>query len=228
MAPGDAEAAASDVETAVPETETGIRTEAGTAPEAGTAGDHEGATDGTVVDVGDPSDDHTAVAGSAEHGSAAGHSAPSAASDAPSASAPAPSGDHTEFPPSSSHSAPAHVDAAPLIESTQIRRAITVAEKRTDLNWSVFIGALGTDSRAQAEARHAEIGPAAGKSVLIAVDPAAHRLEIVTGAHARVLLDDRSCALAAASMTSTFEVSDLDGGIARGILAMVEHVRRGG
>ncbi len=114
---------------------------------------------------------------------------------------------------------------APLVESTQIRRAIAIAQKRTELNWSVFIGTLGADPRAQAEARHAELGPTAGKSVLIAVDPAAHRLEIVTGAHARKLLDDRSCALAAAAMTSSFAVRDLDGGIAYGILAMVEHVR---
>lgn len=120
---------------------------------------------------------------------------------------------------------PAPAPAA-LIESTQIRRAITQAEKRTDLNWSVFIGTLGEDARAQAEARHAELGPAAAKSVLIAVDPVAHRLEIVTGAQARTVLDDRSCALAAASMTSTFAVRDLDGGIAYGILALVEHVRR--
>jgi len=115
---------------------------------------------------------------------------------------------------------------AALIESVQIRRAITQAEKRTDLNWSVFIGTLGDNPRAQAEARHAELGPAAAKSVLIAVDPVSHRLEIVTGTHARTLLDDRSCALAAASMTSTFAVRDLDGGIAYGILAMVEHARR--
>jgi hypothetical protein len=116
---------------------------------------------------------------------------------------------------------------AALIESGQIRRAVTIAEKRTGLNWSVFIGALGAEPRKQAEARHAELGPAAARSVLIAVDPAAHRLEIVTGEHARTVVDDRSSALAAASMTSTFAVRDLDGGIARGILAMVEHARRG-
>lgn len=128
--------------------------------------------------------------------------------------------------PAAAHTpAPAPAPAA-LIESTQIRRAITQAEKRTDLNWSVFIGTLGEDSRAQAEARHAELGPAAAKSVLIAVDPVAHRLEIVTGSQAHTVLDDRSCALAAASMTSTFAVRDLDGGIAYGILALVEHVRR--
>ncbi|HLK43028.1 MAG TPA: DUF5130 family protein [Thermoleophilia bacterium] len=115
---------------------------------------------------------------------------------------------------------------ATLIESGQIRRAIGIAEKRTGLNWSVFVGDLGADSRKEAEARHAELGPAASKSVLVAVDPVAHRLEIVTGAAARRVLDDRSCALAAASMASTFAVRDLDGGIARGILAMVEHVRR--
>lgn len=116
--------------------------------------------------------------------------------------------------------------AAPLIESGQIRRALAIAQKRTDLNWSVFIGTLGSDPRAQAEARHAELGPAAAKSVLIAVDPTARHLEIVTGEHARKHLDDRSCALAAAAMTSSFAVRDLDGGIAHGILALVEHVRR--
>lgn len=113
----------------------------------------------------------------------------------------------------------------PLIESGQIRRALALAQKRTDLNWSVFIGTLGTSPRAQAEARHAELGPAAAKSVLIAVDPVARHLEIVTGEHARKHLDDRSCALAAAAMTSSFAVRDLDGGIAYGILALVEHVR---
>jgi Domain of unknown function (DUF5130) len=115
--------------------------------------------------------------------------------------------------------------AAPLIESGQIRRALALAQKRTDLNWSVFIGTLGANPRAQAEARHAELGPAAAKSVLIAVDPTARHLEIVTGGHARKHLDDRSCALAAAAMTSSFAVRDLDGGIAHGILALVEHVR---
>jgi hypothetical protein len=122
--------------------------------------------------------------------------------------------------------APGDEPAAGLIESGQIRRAITMAEKRTGLNWSVFVGDLGDEHRKEAEARHAELGPAAAKSVLVAVDPTAHHLEIVTGSQARRVLDDRSCALAAASMASTFAVRDLDGGIARGILAMVEHVRR--
>lgn len=114
-----------------------------------------------------------------------------------------------------------------MIESAQIQRAIKIAEKRTGLNWSVFVGALGQEPRAEALHRHDALGPAAADSVLLAVDPAAHRLEIVTGSGARKRLDDRSCALAAASMAGTFAVRDLDGGIARGILALVEHVRRG-
>jgi uncharacterized membrane protein YgcG len=113
-----------------------------------------------------------------------------------------------------------------LIESGQIRRAVTLAERRTGLNWSVFVGKLGGQSRAEALARHAELGPVAAKSVLVAVDPEAHHLEIVTGSEARTVLDDRACAFAAASMASTFAVQDLDGGIARGILALVEHVKR--
>jgi uncharacterized membrane protein YgcG len=114
-----------------------------------------------------------------------------------------------------------------VIESAQIQRAIKIAEKRTGLNWSVFVGDLGQDPRAEALSRHGALGPAATDSVLLAVDPNAHRLEIVTGTRARKRLDDRSCALAAASMAGTFAVRDLDGGIARGILALVEHVRRG-
>jgi hypothetical protein len=115
---------------------------------------------------------------------------------------------------------------AELINSNQISRAITIAERRTELNWSVFVGDLGEEPRAEAEARHAAIGPVAAKTVLIAVDPDRRHLVIVTGERARTVLDDRSCALAAASMAGTFAVRDLDGGIARGILAMVEHVRR--
>ena len=111
------------------------------------------------------------------------------------------------------------------IESAQIQRAIRIAEKRTGLNWSVFVGDLGEDPRAEALARHGALGPAAAESVLLAVDPTARKLEIITGARARRRLDDRSCALAAASMAGTFAVRDLDGGIARGILALAEHVR---
>ena len=115
---------------------------------------------------------------------------------------------------------------AELIQSNQISRAVTIAERRTDLHWTVFVGDLGDEPRAEAESRHAATGPTADKTVLIAVDPDRHQLEIVTGERARAVLDDRSCALAAVSMAGTFAVRDLDGGIARGILAMVEHVRR--
>ena len=113
------------------------------------------------------------------------------------------------------------------IGSAQIQRAIRIAEKRTGLNWSVFVGDLGADPRAEALERHGALGPAAAESVLLAVDPAARRLEIVTGSRARKRMDDHACALAAASMAGTFAVRDLDGGIARGILALVEHDRRG-
>jgi uncharacterized membrane protein YgcG len=115
---------------------------------------------------------------------------------------------------------------AAVIESAQIQRAIKIAEKRTGLNWSVFVGDLGADPRAEAVNRHGALGPSEIDSVLLAVDPNAHRLEIVTGSRARKRLDDHSCALAAASMAGTFAVRDLDGGIARGILALAEHVRR--
>ena len=61
--------------------------------------------------------------------------------------------------------------------------------------------------------------------MLVAVDPAARRLEIVTGGEVRRRLDDRSCALAAVSMTSAFEAGDLAGGIGHGVRSLAEHAR---
>lgn len=211
MAPGDPEAAAAAPDLAAPDDK----------PDDELTTDAEPAEHGAEAET--EVEAVSAAASAAVVPTAAEHAAPDAPAHDTSA--------HTV----PAHDVPAHAPngvpsavaspTAPLVESGQIRRAIAIAQKRTDLNWSVFIGTLGADPRAQAEARHAELGPVAAKSVLIAVDPAGHHLEIVTGAHARKHLDDRSCGLAAAAMTSSFAVRDLDGGIAHGILAMVEHVR---
>jgi uncharacterized membrane protein YgcG len=70
---------------------------------------------------------------------------------------------------------------------------------------------------------HAALGAGADQAVLVAVDPGARRLEIVTGPGVRRRLDDRAAALAAMTMTSAFQAGDLSGGIANGILALAEH-----
>lgn len=107
----------------------------------------------------------------------------------------------------------------------EIERAIRFATRDCGLRFSVYVGGLGDQSRTQAERLHAALGADAPVAVLVAVDPGARRLEIVTGAEARRRLDDRSCTLAAASMTSAFLAGDLVGGIVHGVQMLAEHAR---
>jgi len=62
-------------------------------------------------------------------------------------------------------------------------------------------------------------------SVVVAVDPGARSLEIVTGRTAAAMLDDRTCALAALAMTSSFSAGDLVGGIRNGLQVLADHGR---
>jgi uncharacterized membrane protein YgcG len=106
-----------------------------------------------------------------------------------------------------------------------IARAIRLARQESDLPVSVYVGTLDGDTRAMATQLHRALGPGASRSVLVAVDPGARRLEIVTGSDVRRHLDDRSAGLAALAMTSAFQAGDLSGGIASGVLSLAEHAR---
>ena len=90
---------------------------------------------------------------------------------------------------------------------------------------SVYVGSLGASARDRAESLHAVLGPVARDAVLVAVDPGAKRLEIVTGPGARRRVDDQAAALAALSMTSSFSSGDLAGGIANGVRMLGDHAR---
>jgi uncharacterized membrane protein YgcG len=109
----------------------------------------------------------------------------------------------------------------------RIAQAIRLAEDGAPgTRFSVYIGDLPADSRRHAERMLAALGDVAEDSVLIAVDPEHRTLEIVTGAQARRRLDDRGCALAAATMTSQFQVGNLVGGVTDGLAALEAHTRR--
>jgi hypothetical protein len=110
-------------------------------------------------------------------------------------------------------------------QTEDVARALRQAQHETNLRFSLYVGGLGSTPRVQARKLHALLGRAASRAVLIAVDPAGRRLEIVTGAQARNRLDDRSCALASLSMTSSFSAGDLVGGILAGIGTLSEHAR---
>ena len=106
-----------------------------------------------------------------------------------------------------------------------IVRAIRLARKQSELPVSVYVGTLEGDTRGQALQLHGALGAAAAEAVLIAVDPGARRVEIVTGSDVRRRLDDRSAGLAAIAMTSAFQAGDLAGGIVSGIRSLAEHAQ---
>lgn len=102
-------------------------------------------------------------------------------------------------------------------------RAIRLARQQSELPVSVYVGALDGDSRDAALRLHSALGQGAADTVLVAVDPGARRVEVVTGGVARRRVDDRAAALAAMTMTSAFQAGDLAGGISSGVLALAEH-----
>jgi uncharacterized membrane protein YgcG len=106
-----------------------------------------------------------------------------------------------------------------------IVRAIRLARQQSELPVSVYVGALEGDSRAAANRLHAALGAVAPETALVAVDPGARRVEIVTGDVVRRRLDDRAAGLAAIAMTSAFQAGDLAGGIVSGVLSLAEQAQ---
>jgi hypothetical protein len=95
-------------------------------------------------------------------------------------------------------------------------------ERATGLRVLLHVGRL-EGGRAGADALLSGCGGDAPSSVVVAVDPAARSLEIVTGALAAVVLEDRTCGLAALAMTSSFSAGDLVGGIRNGLQVLADH-----
>lgn len=106
-----------------------------------------------------------------------------------------------------------------------IERALAHAHAESDLDYSVFVGAPDGDLREQGRKLLGALGDGADQSVLVVIDPAHRRLEILTGTTAARYLDDRATALGAMSMTSSFAAGDLAGGIVAGLHTLSEHAR---
>ena len=110
-------------------------------------------------------------------------------------------------------------------QQDEINRAIELAGRQTGLTYVAYVGPATDDPRAFARKTLAGL-PDPDRSVLVVVDPDGRLLEIVAGSVAARDVDDRACALAAATMTSSFAAGDLAGGIASGILLLGEHARQ--
>jgi hypothetical protein len=110
-------------------------------------------------------------------------------------------------------------------QRASIDRAIRDAEIVCRFEFSVYVGRFEGEPRLFAERLHtALVAPA--RSILIAVDPAARVVEVVTGEQVRWALDDTHVRLAVAEMQSEFAHDDLCGGIVRGINMLASSARR--
>ena len=114
----------------------------------------------------------------------------------------------------------AHQHARSPISKRQQRRlakAVDRAEELTGLQLAVYLGPTEDDSRAHAESIFASMGYHDLPGVLVLVAPDQRRLEIVTSASARRRISDRHAALTATSMTASFAVGDIVGGVCLGL-----------
>ena len=103
-----------------------------------------------------------------------------------------------------------------------IDRALRQAREQAGLRVAVFVGELPGDAHRHAQTLHAALDDAAD-AVLVAVDPGQRLLEIVTGPSAARRVDDRTCTLAAMSMTSSLQGGNLSGGIVDGVRVLAKH-----
>lgn len=116
-------------------------------------------------------------------------------------------------------------DVSPLSDAQRadLRKVVQRARAISGYCFAVYVGPLA-EGRDSAIAQHAEL-PDAASTVLVAVDPSAKSIEIVTGVNAFTTLDDRACQLAALSMKSCFVNDDLVGGLREGVNLLADHAR---
>lgn len=97
------------------------------------------------------------------------------------------------------------------------------ASRSTSLQFGVYLGDLGSDTRGRAEVLHDSMGKWADDAVLVAVSPGQRVVEVVTGCTAAHRLPDRRCKLAVESMLSSFKAGDLAAGLVSGLRILADH-----
>ena len=107
----------------------------------------------------------------------------------------------------------------------RLERAIGIAEEVSGLSFSLYLTTSEEDARGYALRLHGALEEP-DRSVLVLCDPGFRVLEIVTGRSARRALPDRVCALAAATMRSSFSAGDIVGGLWNGITQLGEAARQ--
>lgn len=104
----------------------------------------------------------------------------------------------------------------------QLDEALTLASRETGVDFSIYLGGLGEDTRAEAESLHAMTGERAAEAVLIAVSPEQRVVELITGAESGRRIPDRGCKLAVMGMVAFFTEGDLPGGLVSGLRMLAD------
>jgi uncharacterized membrane protein YgcG len=89
----------------------------------------------------------------------------------------------------------------------------------------VYVGAADAETRPFAVSLLNQLDDP-DRSVLVCVDPAGRRVEIVTGSIARRQLSDSQAGLAALAMQTSFAAGDLIGGLVTGIQQLGDHAHQ--
>lgn len=105
----------------------------------------------------------------------------------------------------------------------EIEKALLRASTSSGAHFTAYVGKLPA-RRESALALHRQMA-APDTSVLVAVDPEARVVEVVTGAELREHLDDQACRLACMTMTSRFTIGDIAAGLRDGIVVLGDHAR---
>ena len=95
----------------------------------------------------------------------------------------------------------------------RLDEALTLSSRATGLEFAIYLGGLGDDTREFAEQLHANLGARAPEGVLLAVSPGQRQIEIVTGDDAYRRIPDRTCKLAVMSMVASFKEGELIEGL---------------
>lgn len=106
-----------------------------------------------------------------------------------------------------------------------IERAVRNAEEASGLHFSVYVGGADSETRPFAIELLNELDDP-DNTVLVYVDPAGRRLEIVSGEQARRQLSDTSAGLAALTMQTSFATGDLAGGLVTGVQQLGIHAHQ--
>ncbi|MDX8149783.1 DUF5130 family protein [Lentzea sp. BCCO 10_0061] len=103
----------------------------------------------------------------------------------------------------------------------QLDEALTLSSRSTGLDFSVYLGELGSNAHERAQELHASTERPT-HHVLVAVSPGERVVEIVTGEESHRRLADRGAKLAVMSMVASFKEGDLAGGLVSGLRMLTD------